>query len=330
MDKRAARAQGVLGRSSRTSSRFEGGEVQRQRADGVRGRQCGMAPKTDAGEAGCGRAVCRICSHRCSLAEGAVGRCRARVARGGEVVSLNYGLATSLALDPIEKKPLARLHPGSTVLSVGSFGCNLSCPFCQNASIAQAGEHEVRWRRVEPGELVEQALRLADRGCIGIAYTYNEPLVGFEFVRDCARLAHEAGLLNVVVSNGMICDEPLEELVPLIDAANIDLKGFSQDFYDLVGGEYLTVRRTIERLAAAPSCHLEVTTLVIPGLNDDVGQIAEAARWLASLDPGITYHLTRFFPQHRMADRPPTPIATLREAADAARRYLRDVRLGNC
>lgn len=289
-----------------------------------------MAPKTDAGEAGRGRAVCRICPHRCSLAEGAVGRCRARVARDGEVVSLNYGLATSLALDPIEKKPLARFHPGSTVLSVGSFGCNLSCPFCQNASIAQAGEHEVRWRRVEPDELVEQALRLADRGCIGIAYTYNEPLVGFEFVRDCARLAHEAGLLNVVVSNGMICDEPLEELVPLIDAANIDLKGFSQDFYDLVGGEYLTVRRTIERLAAAPSCHLEVTTLVIPGLNDDVGQIAEAARWLASLDPGFTYHLTRFFPQHRMADRPPTPIATLREAAVAARRYLRDVRLGNC
>lgn len=289
-----------------------------------------MAPKIDAGEAGCGRAVCRICPHRCSLAEGAVGRCRARVARGGEVVSLNYGLATSLALDPIEKKPLARFHPGSTVLSVGSFGCNLSCPFCQNASIAQAGEHEVRWRRVEPGELMEQALRLTERGCIGIAYTYNEPLVGFEFVRDCARLAHEAGLLNVVVSNGMICDEPLEELVPLIDAANIDLKGFSQDFYDLVGGEYLTVRRTIERLAAAPSCHLEVTTLVIPGLNDDVGQIAEAARWLASLDPGIIYHLTRFFPQHRMADRPPTPIATLREAADAARRYLRDVRLGNC
>lgn len=330
MDKRAARAQGVLGRSSRTSSRLEGGEVQRQRADDVRGRPCGMAPKNDTGEAGCGRAVCRICPHRCSLAEGAVGRCRARVARDGVVVSLNYGLATSLALDPIEKKPLARFHPGSTVLSVGSFGCNLSCPFCQNASIAQAGEHEVRWRRVEPGELVEQALRLADRGCIGIAYTYNEPLVGFEFVRDCARLAHEAGLLNVVVSNGMICDEPLEELVPLIDAANIDLKGFSQDFYDLVGGEYLTVRRTIERLAAAPSCHLEVTTLVIPGLYDDVGQIAEAARWLASLDPAITYHLTRFFPQHRMADRPPTPIATLREAADAARRYLRDVRLGNC
>lgn len=289
-----------------------------------------MAPKTDAGEAERGRAVCRICPHRCSLAEGAVGRCRARVARDGEVVSLNYGLATSLALDPIEKKPLARFHSGSTVLSVGNFGCNLSCPFCQNASIAQAGEHEVRWRRVEPGELVEQALRLADRGCIGIAYTYNEPLVGFEFVRDCARLAHEAGLLNVVVSNGMICDEPLEELVPLIDAANIDLKGFSQDFYDLVGGEYLTVRRTIERLAAAPSCHLEVTTLVIPGLNDDVGQIADAARWLASLDPAITYHLTRFFPQHLMADRPPTPIATLREAADAARRYLRDVRLGNC
>lgn len=300
-------------------------------ADAARSRhRPAGAPAEPVAEKAPPRATCRICPHRCVLAEGAVGRCRARIARGGEVVPLNYGLITSFALDPIEKKPLARFHPGSTVLSVGSFGCNLSCPFCQNASIAQAGRDDVPWREVGPEELVAQARRLRGAGCIGIACTYNEPLVGFEFVRDCAALAHEAGLANVLVSNGMIRSEPLRELAPLIDAANIDLKGFSQGFYDLVGGDYATARRTIETLAALPTCHLEVTTLVIPGLNDDPAAVEETARWLASLDPGITYHLTRFFPQHRMTDRPPTPIATLRRLADAARRHLNDVLLGNC
>ena len=276
------------------------------------------------------RATCVICPHRCSLVEGAVGRCRARVARGGEVVAANYGKVTSLALDPIEKKPLLRFHPGSTVLSVGSFGCNLSCPFCQNASIAQAGECDVSWREVSPDWLIAKALELRESGCIGVAYTYNEPLVGFEFVRDCARLAHDAGLSNVLVSNGMVNAGPLQELAPLIDAANIDLKGFSQEFYDIVGGDYATVRATIKHLALLPTCHLEVTTLVIPGLNDDPDAAGEAARWLSSLDPSITYHLTRFFPQHRMVDRPPTSLSTLRTMAERARFYLDDVVLGNC
>lgn len=297
---------------------------------GAHRRAGGLRSNLDAGGTSAPRAVCGICPHHCSLIEGAVGRCRARVARGGEVVPLNYGLVTSLALDPIEKKPLARFRPGSTVLSVGSFGCNLSCPFCQNASIAQAGRNDVSWREIAPDELVAQALGLRASGCVGIAYTYNEPVVGFEFVRDCARLAHEAGLVNVLVSNGMIEEEPLKELSPLVDAANIDLKGFSQGFYDLVSGNYATVRRTIEVLAGLPACHLEVTTLVIPGLNDDPDAIEEAARWLASLDPGITYHLTRFFPRHRMTDRPPTPIKTLQAAQRAARRHLDDVVLGNC
>lgn len=274
--------------------------------------------------------TCAICPHRCSLAEGAVGRCHARVASHGKVVAANYGKITSLALDPIEKKPLLRFHPGSMVLSVGSFGCNLTCPFCQNASIAQVGCDGVPWRETEPGDLVARALELCSVGCIGIAYTYNEPVVGYEFVRDCAELAHEAGLANVLVSNGMINSGPLERLSPLIDAANIDLKGFSQDFYDLVGGDYRTVRSSIAHLAHLPSCHLEVTTLVIPGLNDDAESVEEAARWLASLDPSITYHLTRFFPRHRMGDRSPTPLISLRTMAKAARRHLDDVVLGNC
>lgn len=276
------------------------------------------------------RVVCRICPHACVLVEGGHGLCCARVARGGAVVDENYGRVTSLALDPVEKKPLARWHPGSLVLSVGSYGCNLRCPFCQNAGIACAGEFDVPWQVMEPAEVVEKADQARSRGGIGIAYTYNEPFVGFEFVCDTARLAHERGLANVVVSNGMVNAEPLIEVLPYLDAANIDLKGFTQGFYDVVGGDLATVKATIEMLAGAPSCHLEVTTLVVPGMNDAVEEIDAAAAWLASLDPSIPYHLTRFFPSHRLRDRPPTPVSTLRELRRVARRHLDDVLLGNC
>lgn len=274
------------------------------------------------------RAVCTLCPHACSLADGQRGLCRARRNVEGVVVDENYGRVTALAFDPIEKKPLARFHPGSSILSVGSYGCNVRCPFCQNADIANADPDDVSWREVTPEALVDHATRV--RGNIGIAYTYNEPLVGFEFVRDTARLAHEEGLCNVIVSNGMINDEPLRELLPLIDAANIDLKGFSQAFYDIVGGDFATVQHTIATLVAQPSCHVEVTTLVIPGLNDSAEEIEAAAAWLASLDPEIPYHLTRFFPCHHLQDRAPTPLATLHELADVARKHLHDVQLGNC
>lgn len=273
------------------------------------------------------RAVCRICPHACSPAEGARGVCRARIARGGEVVDEAYGRLTSIALDPIEKKPLARFRPGSQVTSVGSYGCNLRCPFCQNAGIACAGPDDVRWTAVEPAALVDLALRT--RGSIGIAYTYNEPFVSFEFIRDTAVLAHEAGLVNVVVTNGMVNEGPLFEILPLVDAANVDLKGFTQRFYDAVGGDLDTVKRTIAAMAACPTCHLEVTTLVVPGMNDDEREIDAAAAWLASLDRSIPYHLTRFFPCHFMADAPPTPVSRLRALADVARRHMDDVVLGN-
>lgn len=246
------------------------------------------------------------------------------------MVDANYGRITSLALDPIEKKPLARFRPGSKVLSVGSYGCNLRCPFCQNASIACAGERDVPWREIAPAELVDAAASLVTEGNIGLAFTYNEPLVGLEFVRDTARLAHERGLANVLVSNGYVNDGPLREVTPLIDAANIDLKGFTQSFYDLVGGDLDTVKHTIEVLAATPTCHLEVTTLVIPGLNDSDQEIAEAAQWLASLDPSIPYHLTRFFPCHLLTDRPATAPETVHHLANVARRYLKHVYVGNC
>ena len=277
-----------------------------------------------------GRAVCHLCPHACTPADGKRGFCRARIARAGEVVDENYGRVTSLALDPVEKKPLARWRSGSLVLSVGSYGCNLRCPFCQNASIACAGPDDVPWREMMPVDVANLAAETRPRGNVGVAYTYNEPLVGFEFVRDTARLVRERGLANVLVSNGMVNEGPLAEVLPLIDAANIDLKGFSQEFYDVVGGNFSAVKRTIEAMAASPSCHLEVTTLVIPGLNDNAETIDAAAAWIASLDPSITYHLTRFFPCHHLQDRPPTPMVVLHELAAVARRHLPDVLLGNC
>ena len=274
-------------------------------------------------------ATCANCPHSCRLGEGQLGLCRARRAVGGEVVPESYGRITSLALDPIEKKPISRWRQGTTVLSLGSYGCNMRCPFCQNASIAQVGADEVPWREMAPRELVQAALDLRDRRCIGIAYTYNEPLVSWEFVRDTAKLAHEAGLVNVLVSNGMAGERPLAELAPLIDAANIDLKCFTEEGYRSLGGDFATVRHTIEALASQPGCHLEVTTLVVPGFSDDEAQVEAAARWLAQLDPSIVYHLTRFFPQYRMADVPPTSRRTLNRLADLARRFLETVLLGN-
>ena len=252
---------------------------------------------------------CTTCPHACCLNEGFFGLCRSRCGLDDKVVPEGYGRITSLALDPIEKKPIARWRQGTTVLSLGSYGCNMNCPFCQNASIAQVGAGDVAWREMTPEEVVDTALSLRDRRCIGIAYTYNEPLVNWEFLRDTGTLAHEAGLANVLVSNGMASEGVLGEVAPLIDAANIDLKCFTEKGYRKLGGDLHAVKRTIETLAALPTCHLEVTTLVVPGFSDDEGQVDQVARWLASLDCSIPYHLTRFFPQHRMRDVPPTPRA---------------------
>lgn len=275
-------------------------------------------------------AVCPVCPHLCRLAEGELGFCRARRAEGGRVVDENYGRVTSLALDPIEKKPLARFMPGSKVLSVGSYGCNLRCGFCQNASIAWAGCEDVPYREIMPDELVDLAVDTKAEGNAGIAYTYNEPLVGYEYVRDCSKLAHDHGLVNVLVSNGMINPGPLSELLPLIDAANIDLKGFTQEFYDMVDGDLDCVKTTIETFAKENRCHLEVTTLIIPDLNDNPEEIAAAAQWLASLDDDITYHLTRFFPCHHFSDREPTPVKDVYHLANIARQHLPHVCTGNC
>lgn len=258
-----------------------------------------------------------------------VGACGARVCRDGSVVCDNYGRLTSAALDPVEKKPLAEWMPGSYVLSVGSYGCNLSCPFCQNHEIAAARADTVAWRYVEPAELVAAAESLRPRGNVGIAFTYNEPLIGWEFVRDTARLAHERGLKTVVVSNGVVCADVWRELLPLVDACNIDLKAASDEAYARLGaGVFETVVDTIRAAAACPTCHVEVTTLCAPGFID-ADSIDRLARLLASIDPSIPYHVTQYVPRWRMADVPALPDATVRSYADIARNSLGHVHIGN-
>ena len=271
---------------------------------------------------------CELCFHHCVLDVGQIGLCRARACQDGKIVSLNYGKLTSLALDPIEKKPLRRFHPGSLILSVGSFGCNLRCPFCQNHEISIAGDSGIQTVEVSPEQLAAKAAELVPQGNIGVAYTYNEPLIGYEYVQDCASLVHEQGMVNVLVTNGTVEEEPWRVLLPLVDAANIDLKGFTPAWYWRLGGDLETVKRSI--VLAAERCHVEVTTLLIPGENDSEEEIRELARWLASISSEIPLHLSRFFPRYRMLDRPPAPVEQVCRLAETARRYLSYVYTGNC
>ena len=271
---------------------------------------------------------CELCFHRCALEEGQTGLCRARINRGGTILPLNYGKVTSLALDPIEKKPLRRFHSGSMILSVGSFGCNLRCPFCQNHEISMAGEGELDTEELLPNDLAALAERLRPRGNIGVAYTYNEPLIGYEYVRDCAVAVRARGMVNVLVSNGTVEEAPWRELLPLIDSANIDLKGFTEGWYRRLGGDLEAVKRNI--VLAAERCHVEVTPLLVPGENDSEAEIRALSRWLSGIDPDIPLHLSRFFPRYRMTDRPPTDVNAVYRLAEVARESLRWVYTGNC
>ena len=273
------------------------------------------------------KATCPICPKQCALDEGQLGFCRARSNRGDEIIAENYGRVTSLALDPIEKKPLRRFYPGSKILSVGSYGCNMNCGYCQNCEIARADADSVEWEEFTPEALVALAEQTRNKGNIGIAFTYNEPLVGYEFVLDTARLARKRDLKTVLVTNGMILKEPWERMIPFIDAANIDLKSFTKEGYRALGGDLDTVKETIA--AAAGKMHLELTTLIVPGLNDSEQQMREEAAWIASLSPEIPLHLSRFFPRHRMRDCVPTPPETIQKLTEIARESLRYVYTGN-
>lgn len=234
-----------------------------------------------------------------------------------------------MALDPVEKKPLAMWNPGKKLLSVGTFGCNLSCPFCQNYEISQAGQDDVKYEEVTPEQLVQKALDLKSEGCIGIAFTYNEPMIGYEYVRDTAKLAHDAGLKNVVVTNGMIEEEPFKEVLPYLDAVNIDLKGFTPRFYQGCGyGDLEEVEMTIQRAIDCPTCHVEVTTLVVPKMTDP-NELEAGANWLAMLDPDLPYHVTQYHPAYQMKRVKPVADDVVRECTKRAQKHLHNVFVGN-
>ena len=279
-------------------------------------------------------AVCKVCFRHCNIPEGGLGFCGARTCTDGEVTAANYGRVTSLALDPIEKKPLARFMPGSYILSAGSYGCNLRCPFCQNYQISwseEAYRFADRAEYIPPDELARIALACRDRGNIGVAFTYNEPLIGYEYIRDTAKLVHEQGMVNVIVTNGTADLQVLSELAPYIDAMNIDLKGFTDRYYnEVLGGDRAMTMAFIEE--AVKHCHVELTTLIVPGENDSEDEIRRMAEWIAGLTNGeeIPLHISRFFPRFRMTDRDATKVRLVYRLADVARERLRYVYTGNC
>jgi len=279
--------------------------------------------------------ICDVCFRQCKIEEGQTGFCGGRTCRNGQIVAANYGKLTSFALDPIEKKPLKMFMPGSMILSLGSYGCNLRCPFCQNSSISwsqKAFEFKERANYYDPEEIVNIALGLRSRGNIGIAFTYNEPLIGYEFVRDTAKLAKESGLQNVLVTNGTASQKVLAEISPYIDAMNIDLKAFTDHFYcDFIGGDFQMVKDFIT--GAVQSCHVELTTLIIPSENDSEQEMRELSAWIASLEilfnKRIPLHITRFFPAFKLTDKKPTPVNTILRLVEVAKENLEYVFPGN-
>ncbi|HPF69511.1 MAG TPA: AmmeMemoRadiSam system radical SAM enzyme [Candidatus Krumholzibacteria bacterium] len=270
-----------------------------------------------------GQAACDLCPVGCRLRPGQTGPCGTRANRAGAMVPLHYGRVVSAALDPVEKKPLYHFHPGRTILSVAAPGCNLHCAFCQNWSISQ--RHDAPTRAVTPAELAALARR---QDAVGVAYTYSEPLVWYEFVRDAAAAVRAAGLANVVVTNGYLNREPLAALLPHLDAANIDLKSMDDRFYRKVCRAQLGPVLAAIRQVREAGVHLELTNLVIPGHNDAPEQIDRLVDWIADLDPDIPLHLSAYHPAWRM-DAPATPRATLERAFAQASRRLRYVYLGN-
>ena len=266
--------------------------------------------------------ICSDCPHCCNITENYRGICKTHRVVNGRVACGNYGEVTALALDPIEKKPLKHFMPGSRILSVGFWGCNLKCPWCQNDTISRGYSDSIF---MTPEELIAKALQITDN--IGIAYTYNEPLISIEFVEKTAKLAHEHNLKNVLVTNGMVTNEAYSRLVPYIDALNVDLKTIQPEKYKAIGGNLEAVLNTIK--TASKTAHVELTTLIVPGFNDIDSEMEKLAQTVAAIDKEMVLHVTRFFPAGDMKNAEPTPVETVYKMADIARKHLKFVYEGN-
>ncbi|GBE56666.1 pyruvate formate-lyase 1-activating enzyme [archaeon BMS3Bbin16] len=275
-----------------------------------------------------GRVKCSTCAWRCTIKEGQRGFCGVRENRGGKLIALNYGLVSSVNVDPIEKKPLFHFYPGTSVFSLGTVGCNFRCLHCQNYSISQVSIDESIRGLVE--YLPEQTIEMAKKsGCRGIAWTYNEPTIWFEYTYDSARLAKAEDLYTVYVTNGYMTNEALEMIAPFLDAMNIDVKGFTQEFYTkLCQTRLKPVLETVER-AYKLGIHIELTYLVIPGRNDSPDEITRFTDWVSRIDSDIPVHFSRFHPDYKLTDVPMTPTKTLEETLDIAKKNLSYVYLGN-
>lgn len=268
---------------------------------------------------------CELCPQACAIPEGEAGECRIRRAQEGQLIATTYGRVTSASFDPIEKKPLYHFFPGRRILSIGTVGCNFHCLFCQNYETSQTGNLSYT-QELSPEAAVELALR--QPGNLGLCYTYNEPLIWFEYALDCCKLAREAGLLNVFVSNGYISPKPLEELIPYIDAINVDMKALDEDYYKrLCSGRLQPVLSNITRLVEA-GVHVELTNLLVTGQNDSEDQIKRLVDWVAELSPDLPLHFSRYFPAYQLA-LPPTPEERLDKAYELGRARLNYVYLGN-
>lgn len=267
---------------------------------------------------------CMLCPHHCIIKANQGGICRGRINREGKLIARNYGEVAALALDPIEKKPLYHFYPGRLILSVGTAGCNLACSFCQNHIIAH-GSPITRW--TSPEELLQLALANRSGGSIGMAFTYNEPVVWYEYILNTARLLKENNMQVVLVSNGYIELKPLKQLLAVIDAMNIDVKSYNNEFYKKVCKASLKpVIQTVEHAAA--QCHVEISNLIIPEENDDIEEIGRMCRWIRNISPDIPLHLSRYHPAYKFT-REATPPETLDKAREAAREYLNYVFIGN-
>ncbi len=265
---------------------------------------------------------CNLCPHNCNLLNNNYGICKVRLARGKKLFTINYGAVTSIALDPIEKKPLYHFYPGSKILSIGTFGCNLKCPFCQNWQISQ--ETDIKYNYLSPDDLIKL---VKEEDSIGIAYTYSEPIVWFEYIYDCAKKAKRAGLKNVMVTNGFIANNPLEKLLPLIDAWNVDLKTFNEKTYrTIIKGDLEIVKKNIQKIYK--NSHLEVTTLIVTDLNDKIEELTACFKWLASIDKNIPWHISRYYPAYKY-NKSSTDIEFMLKIFSDAKLALNNVYCGN-